>query len=297
LPVLRSIVDWHLRGTRYGIQVDPADGLLRAGEPGVQLTWMDAKVDDWVVTPRIGKPVEINALWYNALRVLAHLRTLLKEAPGGSADLPVEAGSTRPLPELSNQVKNSFRKRFWYEEGGYLYDVVDGPGGDDRSLRPNQLLAISLSPGLIGKERAGQVLSVVRQHLLTPYGLRTLPPDDPRYHPVYTGSPEQRDAAYHQGTVWTWLLGPYFDAVRAVKGEAAARSEWRHALPRLRAHLADAGLGTISEIFDANEPHHPRGCIAQAWSVAEVLRLAGSLRSQGSGVRGQGSVSVGEPAP
>jgi len=200
--------------------------------------------------------------------VLAHLHMQLKTASGPGVALPAS------FPELSNAVKTSFRKRFWYEQGEYLYDVVDGPDGDDSSLRPNQLLAISLSPGLLGKPRAAKVLAAVRQHLLTPYGLRTLSPRDPRYKGVYGGDTVQRDGAYHQGTVWAWLVGPYFDAVRMVSGEEAASREWKRHLPVLRAHLAEAGLGTVSEIFDGDPPHRPRGCIAQAWSVGALLRLA-----------------------
>jgi predicted glycogen debranching enzyme len=226
---------------------------------------MDAKVGDWVVTPRIGKPVEINALWYNALRVMERLRAALKDA----------YNEDRPgFSELTNPLRRSFRERFWYEEGGYLYDVLDGPDGNDPALRPNQLFAISLGKSwLLSKQQARSVLAAVRKRLLTPYGLRTLSPEDPAYQHLYIGNVRKRDGAYHQGTVWTWLLGPYFDAVRVAEGERAARAELQRILPALRAHLADGGLGSISEIFDADAPHEPRGCIAQAWSVAEVLRI------------------------
>jgi predicted glycogen debranching enzyme len=270
-PLLSDIVAWHVKGTRYGIAMDPGDALLRAGEGGVQLTWMDAKVDDWVVTPRIGKPVEINALWYNALRVMEKLRMSV----GGT----VKPGrlETPDFSALAEQVKHSFRRCFWNNDTGYLYDVVDGPEGDDASLRPNQLLALSLRRDLLNVEQARGVLDAVRSKLLTPYGLRTLSPDDPRYTPTYTGDRRTRDGAYHMGTVWPWLLGPYFDAVIAVDGPDAARAEFLSMLPGLRRHLADAGLGSVSEIFDAAEPYTPRGCISQAWSVAELLRVMQDL--------------------
>jgi predicted glycogen debranching enzyme len=265
-PLLADMVAWHVRGTRHGIRMDPEDGLLAAGEAGVQLTWMDAKVDGWVVTPRTGKPVEINALWYNALRVMDKLRRSLGRT--------VVAGREEPpdFQALAEQVHASFRKRFWYDAGDYLFDVIDGPDGPDTSLRPNQIFAVSLHSDLLSVDQARRVLAAVREHLLTPYGLRTLAPDDPQYKGTYTGTPRERDAAYHNGTVWTWLLGPYFDAVRAIEGADAARKELEEMLPTWREHLADAGLGSISEIFDGDPPHTPRGCISQAWSVAEVLR-------------------------
>jgi predicted glycogen debranching enzyme len=220
-----------------------------------------------VVTPRIGKPVEINALWYHALLVMSRLRTSL----GGS----VKLGREEPpdFDALAELARTSFREKFWYREGGYLFDVIDGPEGNDPSLRPNQLFAISLGVDLVESHMAQQVLTKVRERLFTPYGLRTLPPDDPRYRGRYMGDRRERDAAYHNGTVWAWLLGPYFDAVRLIEGEEVARSELESILPVLRQHLADAGLGTISEIFDGDPPYTPRGCISQAWSVAEVLRL------------------------
>lgn len=266
-PLLSDIIVHHVRGTRYGIGMDGEDGLLRAGEKGVQLTWMDAKIDDWVVTPRIGKPVEINALWYNALRVMEKLRFTL----GGTV-----RGGRHPIPDfsaLANHARQSFRERFWYNAGNYLYDVIDGPDGSDPSLRPNQIFALSLRRDLLAHAQARSVLNAVREHLFTPYGLRTLSPDDPAYIPHYRGDRRQRDAAYHMGTVWTWLLGPYFDAVASVEGLDAARAELLSIVPALRRHLADAGLGTISEIFDPSPSYDPVGCIAQAWSVAEVLRV------------------------
>jgi predicted glycogen debranching enzyme len=265
-PLLSDIVAQHVAGTRYGIGMDPTDGLMRAGEEGVQLTWMDAKVEGWVVTPRIGKPVEINALWYNTLRVMERLRVSLgRTVAAGRMETP-------DFTALAEQVRESFRKRFWYDAGGYLFDVIDGPNGHDTSLRPNQIFALSLESDLLSVDQAHAVLSVVRKHLLTPYGLRTLSPDDPEYTGTYGGKVRERDAAYHNGTVWAWLLGHYLDAVRAVEGVPAARADLMRLLPALRGHLADGGIGSISEIFDGDPPHHPRGCISQAWSVAEILR-------------------------
>ena len=266
-PLLSDIIAWHVRGTSYNIHVDERDGLLYAGKEGVQLTWMDAKVDDWVVTPRTGKPVEINALWFNALEVMIGLGATLgrKATPGKKGKQNFKA--------LAKRSRDSFRERFWYAEGGYLYDVIDGPDGDDNTMRPNQVLALSLQPGLMTKQQARRALSNIRRELLTPYGLRTLSPDDAHYKPTYKGDRYQRDGAYHQGTVWTWLLGPYFDAVLAVDGIESARAEFERIMPVLRVHLSEAGLGTISEIFDADAPHAPKGCLSQAWSVAEVLRI------------------------
>lgn len=251
-------MNWHLRGTRHGIGVDPADGLLRAGEPGVQLTWMDAKVGDWVVTPRIGKPVEINALWHHALTVM----TTLGERLGD----PEAAGRYQVL---AAQARDSFRRRFWYAAGGYLYDVVDGPDGDDAALRPNQIFAVSLSADLLDAEQAAAVVAVCQRELLTPIGLRSLSAGSDAYIGSYRGGPVERDGAYHQGTVWSWLIGPFALAHFRVHGQ---RAEARGMLAGLGSHLAEACVGSISEIFDADAPHAPRGCCAQAWSVAEVLR-------------------------
>ena len=258
LPTLRDIVDHHVKGTRFGIRVDPGDGLLHQGEPGYQLTWMDAKVDDWVVTPRRGKAVEINGLWYNALRLL---ETWLREEDGAEA--------ARPIAEHADQARASFNQRFWYEAGGYLFDVVDGEGGDDNACRPNQLLAMSLAHPVLEPSRWPRVLDVVCERLLTPVGLRSLAPGHADYKAQYDGDLRSRDAAYHQGTVWPWLLGPLLDVWLRVHGDASGA---RDVLSGLLDHLNEACLGSISEIFDAEPPFTPRGCVAQAWSVAEVTR-------------------------
>ena len=260
LPDLKGIVEHHLRGTRFGIGVDPADGLLHEGAEGYQLTWMDAKVGDWVVTPRRGKPVEINALWYNALRLL---QGWVREEEGDAA--------ARPLADQAEKCRDSFNRRFWYATGGYLYDVLDGPDGkNDRSLRPNQVLAFSLDHPVLEAGKWQAVLSVVREKLLTPVGLRTLAPGEPDYKPRYFGDLRSRDAAYHQGTVWAWLIGPFVDAwVRAYPDD---RSQVAGLFHGFETHMGEACVGSISEIFDAEPPYTPRGCIAQAWSVAEVLR-------------------------
>lgn len=270
LPVLRDIVAQHIRGTRFGISVDQADGLLREGAEGYQLTWMDAKVDGWVVTPRRGKPVEINGLWYNALRLLE----------GWVRDEAGEADA-RPLAERAEQARRSFNARFWYAQGGYLYDVVDGEGGDDAACRPNQVLAMSLCHPVLEKERWEPVLRVVTERLLTPVGLRSLAPGHPDYKPRYYGDLRSRDAAYHQGTVWAWLIGPYIDAFLRVYPDRTADA--RKLLARFEPELSEAGIGTIAEIFDADPPFTPRGCISQAWSVAEVLRCWLKTASVNSG--------------
>jgi predicted glycogen debranching enzyme len=267
LPVLLDIADHHLRGTRFGIGVDPRDGLLHQGAEGYQLTWMDAKVDDWVVTPRRGKAVEINALWYNALRLLeGWVRDRRKDTDG--------EGAARALAAHAEKARESFNQRFWYAEGGYLYDVVDGTvngqPGDDPACRPNQIFAISLDHPILDTERWEPVLHTVRDRLLTPVGLRSLSPDHPDYKARYDGDLRSRDAAYHQGTVWAWLIGPFLDAwLRVHAGDKAGA---RRFLEGFLPHLGEACLGQISEVFDAEEPWTPRGCAAQAWSVAEVLR-------------------------
>jgi predicted glycogen debranching enzyme len=259
LPTLVEIVERHVHGTRFGIGVDSQDGLLRQGAVGYQLTWMDAKVDDWVVTPRRGKAVEINALWYNALRLL---ETWLREEHGEDA--------AAPLATRARAVRAAFNRRFWYADGGYLYDVVDGENGEDAACRPNQLLAISLAHPVLDETRWAAVLAVVRERLVTPVGLRTLAPGHPDYKASYDGDLRARDAAYHQGTVWPWLIGPFVDAWLRVHPED--RTSMRQLLRGFSTHLDDACVGSISEIFDAEPPFTPRGCIAQGWSVAEVLR-------------------------
>jgi predicted glycogen debranching enzyme len=265
LPTLIDIAEHHIRGTRFGIGVDPADGLLRQGAEGYQLTWMDAKVEGWVVTPRRGKAVEINALWYNALRLLE----------GWLRQWRTEDQAAR-IRSWADRAYRSFNERFWNEQTGCLFDVVDGEsGGDDPAVRPNQVLAISLTHPVLDPKRWASVLSVVETKLLTPLGLRTLSPDHPDYQPYYMGDLRARDAAYHQGTVWPWLLGPFCDAWRRYRPQDVARLE--RLLTGLLAHLDEAGIGTISEIYDAEPPFHPRGCIAQAWSVAEVLRCLAEL--------------------
>jgi len=261
LPMLRSMVAWHERGTSYRIGVAP-DGLLEAGQPGVQLTWMDAKVGDWVVTPRIGKPVEINALWYNALRILAEL-----ERRAGHVD------KAKRLTARANIVRGRFQSAFWNPNSGCLFDVVSDAASDG-SIRPNQLLALSLPFPLVKGDQAASILDVIERKLLTPVGLRTLAPEDPAYRPTYGGGVVERDGAYHQGTVWPWLLGPWYSALARVRGRRGRKQAGEHLEAFLARHLHEAGIGSISEIFDGDEPHRPGGCIAQAWSVAEILRAA-----------------------
>jgi len=260
-PVLQEIIDWHLRGTRYHIRVDPADGLLFAGEPGVQLTWMDARVGDWVVTPRIGKPVEVNALWYHALSLMAGFADRLGE-------------STSIYTQASQKVRSSFH-RFWNEAVGYCFDVLDGPNGNDSAFRPNQLFAISLprgdhsEPALLDTLKIKAILEACELHLLTSFGLRSLAPGDPAYIGHYVGSVQERDGAYHQGTAWGWLIGPFISAhLKAYNDVETAR---KFLLPLLD-NLSTYGMGSISEIFDGDPPFTPRGCIAQAWSVGAVLQ-------------------------
>ncbi|TMK34014.1 MAG: glycogen debranching protein [Alphaproteobacteria bacterium] len=258
LPKLQEIVRLHLEGTRFGIKADPRDGLLSQGAEGYQLTWMDAKVGDWVVTPRRGKAVEINALWYNALSLLTQW---LRDARHPEAD--EIAGHA----ELTRQ---SFNRRFWNESRGCLYDVVDGENGDDASFRPNQIFAVSLPHPVLDRQYWRPVVDAVEQKLLTPFGLRSLAPDEPDFKSRYFGDLRARDAAYHQGTVWAWLIGPFIDAWLKVHPDK--RETARGLLAGFETVVAEAGIGSISEIFDAEPPFTPRGCMAQAWSVAEVLR-------------------------
>jgi predicted glycogen debranching enzyme len=266
VSVLIDMVEAHIRGTRYHIGVDPADGLLHAGEPGVQLTWMDAKVGDWVVTPRIGKPVEINSLWYNVLRILT--RFLLERCD------EERAGRYAALAE---RAQVSFRDRFVRPGQAHLADVVDGPDGDDLTIRPNQVFALSLPYPLLEGEAAQGVLDVVGRDLLTSYGLRSLSPDDPSYRGDYGGDQLKRDGSYHQGPVWTWLIGAYAMAHYRVHGDPEAALQF---LQPFYHHLSDAGLGSVSEILEGDPPHLPRGCVAQAWSVAEVLRVWKELSAE-----------------
>jgi predicted glycogen debranching enzyme len=255
-PVLAGIIDAHVKGTRYNIHVDPADGLLFAGDPGVQLTWMDAKIGDWVVTPRTGKPVEINALWINALETIAEFARLLKQPGEGYEKLAIKA-------------KKNFQK-FWNSARACCYDVIDAPGiGNDASLRPNQIFAVSLPASLLLNEQQKSIVAVCARDLLTSYGLRSLAPGEPGYTGHYGGSPRDRDAAYHQGTVWGWLLGPFALAHYRVYRNRDAALRFLEPLGR---QIYASGLGTLSEIFDGGAPFTPRGCIAQAWTVAEVLR-------------------------
>jgi predicted glycogen debranching enzyme len=260
LPVMQGIIDAHERGTKFGIHMDPSDGLLIQGAEGYQLTWMDAKVDGWVVTPRRGKAVEINALWYNALRLL---EGWVREEEGDAA--------AKPLADHAARARESFNRRFWYAPGGHLYDVVDQPNGtDDPACRPNQVFAISLDHPVLDESRWKPVMAVVREKLLTPVGLRSLAPGHPDYKPKYFGDLRTRDGAYHQGTVWAWLIGPFVDAwVRTYPEDRTGAAAF---LDGFRNHMSEACVGSISEIFDAEPPYTPRGCIAQAWSVAEVLR-------------------------
>jgi len=259
---LAGIIEWHQRGTRFGIKVE-TDGLVHAGEAGSQLTWMDAKVGDVVATPRQGKPVEIQALWYNALRIMEQVSRKLDKAS--------EAARYATMADLA---RRSFNAAFWYGDGGYLYDVIDG-GRRDASLRPNQILAVSLSHSILDSARARAVVEAVERELLTPRGLRSLAPSDPAYRGRYVGDASTRDMTYHQGTVWPWLAGPFFIAWLKVHGtDEAGRKTVKAWLAQFEEHLTEAGLGQVSEIFDGDAPFEPRGCIAQAWSVAELLRVA-----------------------
>ena len=257
-PVVRSILDHHIRGTHFGIGVDQEDGLLRAGAEGYQLTWMDAKVDEWVVTPRRGKPVELQALCCMA--------------QWG----PIVGEPSDQWAALAAQASRSFNRRFWHQEGGYLLDVIDGEGGNDSSLRPNQLLAVSLEHPILDQAKWRAVVDVVAEKLLTPVGLRSLAQDHRNYQPRYFGDLRARDAAYHQGTVWVWLIGPFIDAWLKVYPDITVA---RTMLDGFSAHMLEQGIGTVSEIFDGDPPYLPRGCIAQAWSVAELLRVCRITRA------------------
>jgi predicted glycogen debranching enzyme len=267
-PKFKDIIDHHVRGTRFGIHVDERDGLLAQGAQGYQLTWMDAKVDDWVVTPRRGKAVEINALWYNALRLME--RWAAEEGDAAAVE----------YRQRADRVRQSFNDRFWFADGGYLYDVVDAEGaGNDSKCRPNQVLAIALPHPVLDPARWESVMRVVRDRLLTPVGLRSLAPNDPEFKAKYFGNLRARDAAYHQGTVWAWLVGPFIDAWLKVYPNDVAGA--RRALDGFALDIMS--IGSIAEIFDAEPPFTPRGCIAQAWSVAEVLRVRVKLTQRAGG--------------
>jgi predicted glycogen debranching enzyme len=258
---LVEIIVWHLKGTRFNIRVD-TDGLLYAGEEGWQLTWMDAKFNGEVFTPRIGKPVEIQALWYNALCIMTDFAQRF-----GDGDGAAQYKSTADI------AKENFNRVFWNEELECLFDVVKN-GDKDASIRPNQIFAVSLANTMLSVGKARKIVEKVESELLTPFGLRSLSPNDEKYRPIYTGSPYERDSSYHQGTVWGWLIGAFIDAYRKVHPnghKTDARIE--EILAGFKTHLTEAGIGQISEIFDAAAPHAPRGCVAQAWSVAEVLRI------------------------
>jgi len=256
MPVLRNIIEHHMAGTRFGIHMDTNDGLITANSPLHPLTWMDAHMGEMIFTPRRGKPVEIQALWYNALRLMS--------------DWERASETLQSLYATSaQQVYAAFNARFWNEASGYLFDVIDGADGNATDLRPNQIFAISLDKPVLAPEHWRSVLTQVQLKLLTPYGLRTLSSDNPAYRPTYFGDLATRDAAYHQGTVWPWLIGHFIDAWLKQHRDVAQARSMLNAFP---AHLAEGGIGTISEVFDAQLPHVPHGCIAQAWSVAEVLR-------------------------
>ncbi|MDO8141468.1 MAG: amylo-alpha-1,6-glucosidase, partial [Candidatus Brocadiales bacterium] len=258
--VLKEVLDYYQKGTRYNIHMD-ADGLIYAGIEGVQLTWMDAKVCDWVVTPRKGKAVEINALWYNALKIMSFLAREM--------DLSNES---KDYNILAQKVSRSFNDVFWFDEGQYLYDYVDGETRNT-AMRPNQIFAVSLPYSMLSVKRKRNVVEIVKEHLLTPYGLRSLSPKDKDYIGRYCGNVYERDRAYHQGTVWAWLIGPYITAcAKAYTGNKETLHYVKGLFVPFYEHLFAAGLGTVSEIFDGDQPHTPRGCISQAWSVAEILR-------------------------
>jgi len=255
-PKLDEIITAHINGTRYNIKIDPNDGLLAGGEVGTQLTWMDAKVGDSVITPRMGKPIEVNALWYNALCAMV----LFAKQIGMPFD---------KYQKMADTTKNSFSK-FWNNQKNYCFDVIDGPNGDDPTLRPNQLFAVSLPESLLSSDQQKSIVDICAANLLTSHGLRSLAPSDSEYIGIYSGDQFHRDSAYHQGTVWAWLIGPFIRAHLRVYNDADFALQL---LQSLADHQKTAGLGTISEIFDGDAPYYPKGCIAQAWSVAEVLRV------------------------
>jgi len=260
-PVLAGIIDSHVKGTRYNIHVDAADGLLFAGGPGAQLTWMDVKIGEWVVTPRTGKPVEINALWINALHTISTFARLLVRPAEG-------------YEKLASKAAKNFQK-YWNADRNCCYDVIDVPGvGVDPALRPNQIFAVSLPVSPLTAEQQQAVVDACSKHLLTSYGLRSLAAGEPGYQGHYRGGPRERDSAYHEGTVWSWLLGPFVEAHYRVYQDRVAALRYLEPLGR---QIYSAGLGTLSEIFEGDAPFRPVGCIAQAWSVGEVLRVMSAL--------------------
>lgn len=259
LPVLKEIIGWHFKGTRFSIHVDE-DGLLYSGEKGQQLTWMDARIGNWVVTPRMGKPVEIQALWYNALKIFAELLSLNNP---GSEQLFIET--------TASKAKQNFNEKYWYAEGGYLYDNIDEHDKPSTELRPNQLFAVSLPFELIDdKERRSLIVRAVEENLYTAVGLRSLSPNNAQYISRYGGDQFQRDSSYHQGTVWSWLLGAYVDTLMKMEN---GKQKAENLIQRFKYHSNEGCIGSVSEIFDADAPHHPRGCVAQAWGVSEILRV------------------------
>lgn len=258
LPVLSEIIEWHLKGTRYNIKAD-VDGLLYSGEAGQQLTWMDARIGTWVVTPRMGKPVEIQALWYNALRIIAELLKMKKKKDDAEI-----------MEDHALKARKSFEQKFWFGNGGYLYDNIDEKGNPVTELRPNQLFALSLPFPLIKGVKAKSMIKIIEEKLYTPVGLRSLAADDDHYIHQYGGDQWHRDSSYHEGTVWSWLLGAYIDALVSIN---APKSRIEKVINAFRYHLNEGCLGSVSEIFDADAPHHPRGCVARAWGVAEAIRV------------------------
>ena len=259
--VLKEILEWHLRGTRYNIRALD-NGLLHAGQPGVQLTWMDAKIGDRVVTPRAGLPVEIQALWFNALKIISDLAQAF-----GDAD------TEKRVSTLASRAQDSFNRLFWNSAGNCLFDVINKDGSPDASIRPNQIFAVSLHYSMLANDRKAGVVDVVARELLTPYGLRSLSPRDSSYKGRYQGGPAERDGAYHQGTVWPYLIGPFVTAYRKVHGSTPATlAHVREVLQPLIDSLHAGALGQCAEIYDGDPPQQPRGCFAQAWTVGELIR-------------------------
>ena len=258
LPVLKDIINWHLKGTRFHIHATD-QGLLYSGEPGQQLTWMDARIDDWVVTPRMGEPVEVQALWYNALKIFAYLLEINKD---GDEAMVINA--------LSEKTRTHFHQLFWNPDTQALFDNCNEDGQPDATIRPNQVIALALPFPLVTGERAASILQCIENKLYTPFGLRTLDPIDPAYKGIYEGDAWHRDSSYHQGTAWSWLLGPYIDSIIRNTGSI---SKAQQIIDQFRHHLSEGCIGSVSEIFDASAPFHPRGCIAQAWGVGEILRV------------------------